>query len=77
VDKTKANSHRFAAAKCRKAASTSTNPKEWIALAEQWESLADAQQLLPSESRNKGKPSSDRTNGSSAPGFHDLLDWVP
>jgi hypothetical protein len=34
-------------------------------------------QLLPSEGRNKGEPLSGRTNGSSAPGFHDPLDWVP
>jgi hypothetical protein len=91
VDQTRAKGYLFAAARCRKAASTSRNPKEWIALAEQWEFLVEAQQLLRSESKqrplarldaprppsNKGEPSSGKTNGSSAPGFHDPLDWVP
>jgi hypothetical protein len=79
MDRTRAKGYRCAAARCRKAASSSINPKEWIALAEQWESLADtALQLLPPEGRNKDEPSSGRTNGSAAPGFHDdPFDWVP
>jgi hypothetical protein len=32
---------REAAARCRKAAGRSTDPKEWITMAEQWEWLAD------------------------------------
>jgi hypothetical protein len=32
---------REAAARCRKTARSSTDPKEWIAMAEQWEWLAD------------------------------------
>src|ERR1700677_792070 len=75
----------------RPALLSSRNPKEWIALAEQWEFLVEAQQLLRSESKrrplarldaprppsNKGEPPSGKTNGSSAPGFHDPLDWLP
>jgi hypothetical protein len=33
--------YREAAARCRKAARSSGDPKEWIAMAEQWEWLAD------------------------------------
>jgi hypothetical protein len=77
VDRTRAKGYRSAAARCRRAASSSISPKE---LAEQWEWLADTEEalrILPSEGRNKGEPSAGRTNGSSAPGFHDPLDWVP
>jgi hypothetical protein len=80
MDKTIANSYRSSAARCRKAALSSSNPKEWIAKAEQWELTAaneEALRILPSKGRNKGEPSSGRTNGSAAPGFHDPLDWVP
>jgi hypothetical protein len=35
------NVYREAAARCRKAALSSSDPKEWIAMAEQWEWLAD------------------------------------
>jgi hypothetical protein len=76
MDRTRVKSYRSAAARCRKAASLSISPKEWIALAEQWEFLAEAQLLLP-KSSNKSEPPSGRTNGSSAPGFHDPLDWLP
>ena len=80
MDRTRAKGYRSAAARCRKAASSSISPKEWIALAEQWELLADTEEatrLLPSETRNKGELSG-RTNGSSAPGFHGPLeDWLP
>jgi hypothetical protein len=80
MDRTRVNSYRSSAARCRKAALSSTNPKDWIAMAEQWESLADneeALRILSSESRNKSKRSSGRTNGLAAPGFYDPLDWVP
>jgi hypothetical protein len=36
---------REAAARCRKAALSSTNPKEWIFMAEQWEWLAETSDL--------------------------------
>jgi hypothetical protein len=46
---------REAAARCRKAALSSTNQKEWIDMAEQWEWLADTADGgwgLPSKSRD-------------------------
>jgi hypothetical protein len=49
------NVYREAAARCRKAARSSSDSKEWIALAEQWEWLADTANglwILPSRARN-------------------------
>jgi hypothetical protein len=44
--------YREAAARCRKAAQSSTDPKDWIIMAEQWEWLAETANgswLLPSK----------------------------
>ena len=41
MDATGPSVYREAAARCRKAARSSGDPKEWIAMAEQWEWLAD------------------------------------
>jgi hypothetical protein len=44
--------YREAAARCREAARSSANPREWIVMAEQWEWLADTADgswLLPSK----------------------------
>ena len=46
MDPTESNACREAASRCRKMASSSTNSKEWIAMAEQWELLADTEQGL-------------------------------
>jgi hypothetical protein len=46
--------YREAAESCRKAGRSSTSPKEWIVMAEQWEWLADTADgswLLPSKGR--------------------------
>jgi hypothetical protein len=56
--------YREAAARCRKASVSSTTPKEWIAMAEQWEWLADTAngpwRLLSSKSRDdRGERSPD------------------
>jgi hypothetical protein len=40
MDPTKPSFCREAAAKCRKEVLSSTDPKEWIVMAEQWEWLA-------------------------------------
>ena len=58
MDPTKPSFYRKAAARCRKAALSSSDPKEWIAMAEQWEWLADTADgswLLPSKSRHYDK----------------------
>jgi hypothetical protein len=67
----KAVAYRKAAARCRKTAASSSSPKEWIAMAEQWELLANTEdgcRLLPSEnSYDRSERSPDRTSlGSSA-----------
>jgi len=52
MDATGPSVYREAAARCRKAALSSSDPKEWIAMAEQWEWLADTANgswLLPSK----------------------------
>jgi hypothetical protein len=52
MDATGPSVYREAAARCRKAALSSTDSKEWIVMAEQWEWLADTANgswLLPSE----------------------------
>lgn len=41
MDPTEPSVCREAAARCRKAALSSTDPKEWILMAEQWDWLAD------------------------------------
>jgi hypothetical protein len=41
VDATGPSVYREAAARCRKAARSSSDSKEWIAMAKQWEWLAD------------------------------------
>jgi hypothetical protein len=49
------SAYREAAARCRKEARSSTNPKEWVAMAEQWEWLADTANgswLAPSKGRD-------------------------
>jgi hypothetical protein len=65
MDPTEVSFCRKAAARCRKTASASMNPKEWIRMAEDWELLADAEDgsyLSPSLRDATGPNSpSDRT----------------
>jgi hypothetical protein len=60
--------YRESAARCRKAASSSTNPKEWISMAEQWELLGDTEDgsylSLLFKARDEGERSSDLNSSS-------------
>ena len=78
MDATGPSVYREAAARCRKAARSSTDPKEWIVMAEQWEWLADTaggSWLRPFKSRHHNEPIARfETIAASAPaGSHESL----